>query len=377
MLFKDIPCHENIKARLRTLADTGRLPHALLLEGGEGTGKMALARAFVQYVQCTGRAPGDTDSCGKCVSCLHHNNMSHIDTHYVFPVVKLDGMTNPPISDDFLPQWLEYMHSRTFMDFGYWTQMFEKKNAQPTTYVTESNALIRKLSFTSHESRYKAVIWWLPEKMNEETANKLLKILEEPYPDTLFVMVSDNPAAILPTVYSRVQRIAVPGMSDAEIAAVLTDSCNIDPTDALAIAHTAEGNMSAALRNLGNRSDESEFFNMFVSLMRLAYQRKIHELKDWAADLADRGREQEMKFYAYSCRLIRENFIFNFNLPQLNYMSNTERAFSSKFARFITERNVEKLIEVLNNARTDIAGNANGKIVNLDLAVKVILLLKQ
>lgn len=377
MLFKEIPCHDDIKTRLRTLADTGRIPHALLLEGEEGTGKMALARAFVQYIQCTGRQPGDTDSCGTCPSCLHHAAMSHIDTHYVFPVVKLEGMNTPPVSDDFLPQWTDFMNGRLFMDFSAWTALFDKKNAQPVTYVTESAALIRKLSFASHESRFKAVVWWLPEKMNEESANKLLKLIEEPWEDTLFVMVSDNPGAILPTIYSRVQRIRVPRLADREIAEFLCAGYDIDSADALAIAHNAEGNMSAAVRSLGERSDEAEFFNLFVSLMRLAYQRKIHQLKEWSATLADAGREKEMKFYAYACRLIRENFIFNFANPQLNYMTAGESAFSTRFARFITERNVEKLIEVFDRARADIAGNANGRIVNLDVAIKVILLLKQ
>lgn len=377
MQFKDIPAHNNVKGRLIALADNGHIPHALLLEGSAGTGKLALARAFVQYIHCTGRQPGDTDSCGACPSCIQHAAMGHIDTHYVFPVVKLEKMTSAPVSDDFLPQWKDYLTDRRFMDFSAWVDTFDKKNAQPITYAAESGALLRKLSFAAHGSKYKAVIWWLPEKMNEEAANKILKMLEEPWEDTLFIMVSDSPGELLPTIYSRVQRISTGRVADNIIAAILQQERGVGTEDAMAIAHIADGSVTAALRSLNSRSDESDFFSMFVHLMRQAYMRNISDLKEWGANLAGLGREKEVKFYEYAVRLIRENFIYNFNLPQLNYLNSSESAFSTKFARFITERNVEKLIEVFEKARIDIAGNANGKIVNLDVAIKVILLLKQ
>ena len=377
MLFKEIPVHENNRQRLLSLADNDRIPHALLIEGPSGTGKFALARAFAQYIHCTGRKPGDKDSCGVCPSCIQHQSMSHIDTHYVFPVVKLDKMTNAPVSDDFLTEWKEYLDGRRFMDFSVWTETFDKKNAQPITYANESGALLRKLSFAAHGSKYKVVLWWLPEKMNEEAANKILKMLEEPWEDTLFIMVSDNPKELLPTIYSRVQRISTGRVADSVIAGILETERGIGSEDAMSIAHNADGSVTAALRSIGSRSDENEFFNMFVTLMRQAYQRKIADLKEWSAALATLGREKEIKFYEYSVRLIRENFIYNFKLPQLNYLNSTESAFSVRFARFINERNVEKLIEVFDKARIDIAGNANGKIVNLDVAIKVILLLKQ
>lgn len=377
MRFSDIPVHDNIKHRLRLLADSGKVPHALLIEGPTGVGKMALARAFSQYIHCTGRQPGETDSCGECPSCRQHENMGHIDTHYVFPVVKLDKMKSPPVSDDFLPQWKEYIKNRIFMDFGIWTEMLEKKNAQPIIYSSESGALLHKLSFAAHGSKYKIVIWWLPEKMNEEAANKLLKMIEEPWEDTLFIMVSDNPAEILPTIYSRVQRISVGRLSDETLARLLESAAGVSPESSLAVAHNADGSMSTALRNLGNLSDESEFFNIFIALMRFAYQRKIAELKTWSENLVALGREKEIKFYNYSIRLIRENFIFNFKLPQLNYLSAAEAQFSVNFARFINERNVEKILEVFDKARIDIAGNGNGRIINFDVAIKIILLLKQ
>ncbi|MCI9607533.1 MAG: DNA polymerase III subunit delta [Muribaculaceae bacterium] len=377
MQFNDIPAHESVKSRLRAMADSDRIPHALMLEGPQGSGKFALMRAFAQYIHCTGRQPGDTDSCGKCPSCIQHAGFGHIDTHFVFPVVKLEKMTYPPVSDDFIEAWKDYLTTHSFMDFSAWADSFDKKNSQPITYVTESDAIMRKLSFAAHGSRYKIVLWWLPEKMNVEAVNKILKLLEEPWEDTIFLMACDNPGEMLPTIYSRVQRISTTKLPDSAIAGILETERGLSHDDAMAIAHNADGSATAAFRSLAAQSDEKEFFDLFVYLMRQAYQRKIADLKEWGANLAGMGREKELKFYEYAVRLIRENFIYNFKLPQLNYLNSAESAFSTKFARFITERNVEKLIEVFENARIDIAGNANGKIVNLDVAIKVILLLKQ
>lgn len=374
MKFKEIPGNEICKQRLIDMVDNDRIPHALLLEGPEGIGKLAMARAMAQYIHCTNKQSGD--SCGECAACRQHQTLNHIDTFYVFPVVKLDKMNTPPISDDFLAEWKEFLADGMYADINKWATFFNKKNSHPVTYVTESASLLHKLSFTTHTSRYKVIVWWLPERMNEEASNKLLKMIEEPFPDTLFIMVSNNPKAILPTIYSRVQRIEMRRLSDADVAGILESSHSIDPTDAMSIAHISDGNMIKAYANIQNDNDANEFFDFFVTLMRLAYQRKIKDLREWSSDLTALGRERELSFYEYAIRLIRENFIFNFNTPDLNYMNRKETGFSTNFARFITERNVEKLIEVFDKARIDIAGNANGKVVNLDVAIKVILLLK-
>lgn len=374
MKFSEIPGHEQVKNRLRKMALSDKLPHAILLEGPEGAGKMALARAFAQYIHCEHPDPAG-DACGQCHSCRLHEAMNHIDTQYVFPVVKLEGMNSAPVSDDFRQQWVDYLKDRIYMDFQAWTALFGKKNAQPITYVTESSALLHRLSFTSHVSRYKIVLWWLPERMNEEAANKLLKMIEEPFDDTIFIMVSDRPRDILPTIYSRVQRIQVKRLPDETVARYLTANYDITDSDAMAVAHIAEGNVVKALEVMDRSKETAEFFDMFVKLMRLAYQKNVAELRQWGDDLASMGRDREMRFYEYAMRMVRENFVYNFNVPEINYMTSTEEQFSVRFARFITVDNVERIIDVFDRARTDIAGNANGKIVNLDVAIKVIMLL--
>lgn len=374
MKFSQIPSHDNVKRQLRDMVADRRIPHALLLHGPAGTGKFMLARTFSQYLHCQARTP-EGEPCGVCPSCVQHESFNHVDSLYVFPVVKTEKL-KAPVSDDYMTEFKEFVQASPFMDFDRWTGYFDKKNAQPVIYVSESEALEQRLAVTTTVSPYKTVIIWLPEKMNEQTANKLLKLIEEPFADTVFILVSDNASAILPTIYSRCRPIEMKRLSDEAIAGYLTSHLAIDPQDALSMAHIAAGDINAALRAMDATSVSRMFFDYFVRLMRLAYQRDVKGLKEWSAEIAALGREQEVKFYDYARRLIRENFIYNFNVPSLLYLNRTEADFSKKFARFITENNAERIIAEMDRAATDIAGNANGKIVNFDFAIKMIILIK-
>lgn len=373
MKFIDIPGHDSVKRRLLQMADTGRLPHALMLQGESGIGKMALARALAQYIHCTRRSP-EGDSCGECPSCRQHMSFNHIDTFFSFPVSK-DG-SRTVTSDDYMTEWHDYLSRNMFMDFTAWHAMLGKKASQPIIPRDEARALLRKVSTTSHASDRKIVIIWLPERMNEAAANAMLKLIEEPFSDTGFILVSDDPQRLLPTIRSRCQAVEVPRLSDSDIAGYLTASRGIDPQDATSAAHIAEGSMTRALALVAAEDADRQFLDLFISLMRMAYQRNVAGLRAWAADLTALGREPSMRFYAFAQRLIRENFMYNFHEPSLVYMNRAEEGFSSRFARFITERNAPRLVDAMNSAMTDIAGNGNGRIVNFDLAIRVILLLK-
>lgn len=373
MKFSDIPAHNFAKQKLRTFVDRNKIPHAILLEGPSGIGKYALARAFAQYIHCQNRQNGD--SCGMCPSCLQHESFNHIDTHFVFPVVKKSS-PKKSFSDDYIDAWKDFLSENPYMDFQKWLVAFDNVNAQPVIYVDESEELIRKLNFTSHQAKYKVVLFWLPERMNQECANKLLKLIEEPYGDTLFVFVSNNSREILPTIYSRTQRIELKRLSDDVIAQYLVDNYAVEGQDALALAHIADGNIIEADKIVSLSKENQKFLELFIQLMRLSYQRKVKELKSWSVDVAGLGREQIMRFLTYTQRLIRENFIYNLSVSELNYLNREEAQFSRNFAKFITESNVIKLIDVFNKALTDISGNANAKIVLYDMSIKVILLLK-
>ena len=374
MRFRDIPGHEDVKERLRAMADERRVPHALLLEGPVGSAKFMLIRALAQYIHCENHTP-DGDSCGKCPSCLQHQTFNHIDTIYSFPVIKKAGKST--ISNDCFGEFKNFISDSPYMDIEKWIAMLGNINSQPVIYVEEGAELIRRLNFTARQSLFKIVLLWLPERLKEETANKLLKLIEEPHPDTIFLMSSDNSRAILPTIYSRVQRITVSRYSDDEIKHFLTASYPVSETDAETLARLSLGNVIEALSLVDISRMRQQFLDYFIELMRKAYQRKIGLLRLWSNDVAALGREQIIKFLDYASRLIRENFILNLHVDQLNYLTEDERKFSVNFARFINERNVLKMFEVLNKAREDIAGNANPKIVLFDLAVKTILLIKQ
>lgn len=372
MKFSDIPGHEEVKARLREMVDSGNVPHAVLLEGPAGTGKYALARTFVQYLHCRNRRDGEP--CGECAPCRQHAIMQHIDTLYSFPVVK-EGTTTP-VSNDYIEEFRELMTKSPFMDFGEWQKILGS-NKMPVIYVAEANEIIRRLSFTSQVADYKAVLLWLPERMNVDTANKLLKYIEEPSQGTVFVMASDKPGEILPTIYSRLQRIKVPRLTDGLVAEWLIKENATDSETAVRYAPLAEGSLTAALTVVAQKDATSAYLENFQSLMRLAYQRDIAKLRIWADTIAkEYKRENLIDFLNYIARQLRENFIANFHRDDLNLMTDSEKAFSKNFARFVNERNVLGLIEAVNLAADDISHNANSRIVLLDMAITIILLLK-
>lgn len=371
MKFSDIIGHDSAKHRLIEMANSQRLPHALLISAPVGSGEMMLARAFIQYLHCTGRRHGDSDSCGSCPSCRCHESLNHVDLHFVYPILKKGSGTT--LCDDYMPEWREFMADDPWMDFRKWPSLLGKPNGQPVIYVDEADNLRRKLAMSARISDLNVALVWLPEKMNSATANSLLKLIEEPEPGSLFVMVSNSPAEIIPTIYSRCQRIELRRLSDDDVVTAI--GSGLDRADALAAAHVAEGNCIAARDALGS-AESNRNLDLFIRLMRLAYQRKVSELKIWSEELAALGRDAICRFLEYCQRMVRENFILNLHEPALNYMTVNENMFSARFCPFINERNVERLIAEFNEAEIDIRGNAGAKIVLFDLAVKVIILIK-
>ena len=375
MKFEDIPGQHKVKQRLIDMVDNERIPHAILLQGEQGVGKFALAQALAQYIHCPNRANGD--SCGICPSCRQHASFNHIDTFFSFPVITKKSSGTPPVSDDFIEEFKHFVETDPMMNFEGWLEELGSPSTLPVMYVTESDTLISKLSFTARSAKYKIVVMWLPERMNEQCANKLLKLIEEPFSDTIFILSSDSPQEILPTIYSRCQRIDVERFTDNDISDFLCKRFSLNTQDALSIAHNAEGSLTKALKQLSTTGINSKYFELFIRLMRSAYARKVADLKAWSAEVSTLGREQQLSFLKYCDRLTRENFIYNLHEHDLTYLNTSEEKFSTKFAPFISERNVQALSRTFNDAVKDIAGNANSKIVLFDVAVRTILLIKQ
>ena len=329
--------------------------------------------ATAQYIHCTNRINGD--SCGECPSCLQHQSMNHADTFYSYPITKKG---DKPVSEDFGNEWKKFIEGGVIAeDYEKWLSTIGNENAQPIIYASESDSIVRKMSLSAYTAKYKVLIMWQADKMNKECSNKLLKLIEEPEPDSIFLLTTDNAKAILPTIYSRTQRIELRKPSTQQIADYLVRTHGIDMTEAIAIAAPTDGNVILALRNMDHSSEIHDFHQQFVNLMRLAYQRNLAGLKSWSEDIADYKREKSQRFLNYAARMVRENYIYNLHISELNYETQEESQFSKNFARFINEDNVERLLKLFSDAARDIRGNANAKIVLFDVAVKVTILIKK
>lgn len=374
MFFKDIIGQQAIKKRLISDIKEGRIPHAQVLCGKAGVGKLPLAIAYARYISCEN--PGEDDACGTCPSCAKFNKLVHPDLHFMYPIIK-SAKGKKEVCDDYINDWRNFVLSNPYFELNHWLNEIDAENSQAIIYAKESDEILRKLTLKSSEGGFKFVILWLPEKMHQVCANKMLKLLEEPPSKTLFLLISEAPDMILPTIFSRTQRINVPGIDENSIALVLQNKYAVQPQESEAIAHLANGNFIKALEEIHLNQDKQLFFELFVNLMRLSYQRKIKEMKQWSEQVAAMGRERQKNLLEYCQRLIRENFIYNFRNPELSYMTLNEQNFAKKFAPFINEKNVFGMMNELSEAQTHIQQNVNAKMVFFDFALKMIVLLKQ
>lgn len=369
MFFKDVIGQEETKQRLIQEVREGRIPHAQLICGPEGVGKLPLALAYARYISCINRT--ETDACGSCPSCVKFNKLVHPDLHFVFPVVKSGR------SDDYIVEWRRLVLNNAYFNLNHWLNEIAAENAQAVIYTKESDEIMKKLSLKSSEGGYKITLIWLPEKMQLACANKLLKLLEEPPEKTLFLLISEAPEMILPTILSRTQRLNVRKIDETSIADTLQRKYGIEPANSQSIAHLANGSFTKALESIHLNEENRLFFDLFVNLMRLSYQRKIREMKLWSDQVAGIGRERQKNFLSYCQRMVRENFMFNLRQKELSYMTLDEQHFATRFSPFINERNVMGIMDELSEAQQHIEQNVNAKMVFFDFALKTIVLLKQ
>ena len=335
-MFKDVIGHEDIKQRLITSLRTGRISHAQLFAGETGYGSLALALAFAQYVFCTGDKK--EDACGECPSCKKIQKYIHPDLHFVFPVVR---KTKSPVSDEYINEWRRLLTRTNYFGLEEWyTEMGVEDNAQAAIYTEESANILRKLNLKSFESDYKILVMWLPEK-------------------------------IINTIQSRLQRIHIPPLHQEQIQRQLIAEKGIAAQKAEEYAHVASGNWYKALRLLDETEEQIYNQEKFISLMRLCWERKMLPVNEWVNEICSLGRERQKNFLAHASRMIRENFVRNFGLEQLNYMTEREKNFSQRFAPYVHEGNVIPLSNEFERAYSDISRNGNAKIIFTDLCIKV------
>lgn len=374
MQFKDIIGQSEIKKRLLRTAKEGFIPHAQLFCGPEGVGKLPLAIAYAQYLNCEN--PSDDDSCGKCASCTKYNHLAHPDLHFVFPIIK-KAAKKKEVCDDYISDWREFIKRSSYFNLSQWLANIDAENAQGLIYAKESEQIVHKLSLKIYEAKYKIMIIWLPEKMHESCANKLLKIIEEPFDQTIFLLVSDTPDNIITTIQSRCQRININGVDEADITKALKSTYSIQPQDAADIAHISKGSFLKALETISLNEEHKFFFNLFIQMMRASYARNIKEIKAIGNEIASIGRERQKNFLVYSQHMIREYFISNFNQSEMVYLAQDEANFGIRFAPFINERNIVDFMGELSLAERHIEQNVNAKMVFFDLCLKITMLIKQ
>ena len=390
MKFSEVIGQKEAIQRLQKMVDEDRVPHAIMLCGPTGSGKMALALALASYLLGERESVVENDLFSSDNWQLpSSNNMQaknaeamlkkwqHPDLHFSYPVIRPSGKSadHKMVSDDFTKEWHELLMDGPYFTIDQWLDAMKAANQQAIISAGESDDLTRKLSLKSSQGGYKVSLIWLPERMNQECANKLLKLLEEPPAKTVFIMVSEAPEQLMETIRSRTQRIDIKRIDEQDIENALIHRRGIEPATAHRIARLSNGNWLKAIDTLDVGNENHQFFEMFISLMRLAYSRNVKELKKWSETVAGFGRERQKRMLSYFMQMIRENFMYNFHVEEMNYMSEEEENFAKNFSRFINEANVIEINNLLALAYRDIGQNDNGKIVFVDLALQMIVLL--
>lgn len=371
MQFKDIIGHGQLKQSMINTIREGRISHAQMFIGAEGSGALPLALAYIQYLFCTNK--GEYDSCGNCSPCHRIAKLVHPDVHFVYPIAisKEKGVEK---SSDVFREWTEAFLDTPYLSLADWMDCIGAENKQPTIPVEESKDILHKISLTAMEGSYKAMIIWLPEKMNLFTANKLLKVLEEPPGKTLFILVSES-SQVLPTILSRTQLTKVLRCEEGELCKALVTIHGLPEEVALAIAKACEGNYRLAQMMVKGEVDSEANMQRFQQWMRACLSLDGMKLSEWINDTATIGREKQKQFLAFAIKTIRQSILLGLNYP--SGINPADKDFLDKFSPYINYENGALIAEELNNAYYAIERNAHIKILLMSASIKIHTLLPQ
>ena len=382
MLKSEVIGQQEVWNRLMEMVQENRVPHALMFCGPQGCGKLAMALAFASYLLGERDIPKEEMPPEQRRATAMLSKWEHPDLHFTFPTIKLSdmGSAHNPVSLDFIKEWREMLlQEGPYVQTNDWMKRMGKSDAdfnkQAIITGEESDNLSRELSMMSSQGGYKISLIWQPERMNLTSANKILKLLEEPPRQTLFLMVSEHPELLLETIRSRAQRIDFKKIDNESLEEALIHRRSLSPDMAHRIARIANGNWNAALEELDSGNENRQHLDMFIMLMRLAYMRNIHDLKKWSDVVSTFGREKQRRMLDYFMHMLRESFMYNFRQSELSYMTQEEENFAHNFARFINEANIIDISNLFEESKRYITQNANPKIVFFDMALKIIVLL--
>jgi DNA polymerase-3 subunit delta' len=373
MLFKDVIAQQELKEQLIKTIKSNKVSHAQLFCGQEGSGHFAMAVAYTQYLLCQNRAE---DSCGTCSSCVKIQQLAHPDVHFSFPV-HLSKTNKITQSDDVIKEFREMISQSPYIGISHWNEFLGNQNKQGIIAVKESEAIIKKLSLKAFEGSYKILIMWLPELMNKEAANKLLKLIEEPPKKTIFLLVADSADKIIDTILSRTQKVNFLNLKAEEIKMNLISRHQLSNEKAEYCANLADGNFHKAEQNINSNENDNFYLSSFVSWMRLCYSRNISDTIDWVDEMATIGREQQKEFLLFSLEMFRQCIIGHYSGETLTLLNDKQHQFLSKFSPFINHLNIVGLDETINKAYYHLERNANPKILLLDVSLKFYSLLKK
>ena len=377
MYFKEVLGQEKLKKFLMESIREDTVPHAQLFLGPKGSANLALALAFAQYLACKNKQ--QEDACGTCSSCVKHLKFVHPDLHFVFPVATTSNVKTKPVSKNFLSEWRSLLDENPYFSLIDWLKLIGVENKQGLISVEESTNVLKDLSLKPYESETRIMLIWMPEKMNIQAANKLLKIIEEPPQKTLFLLVAESTENMLPTVLSRTQLLKVPRNSDQEVLNYLTNR-GVEQGKAKMISNLVDGNINEALQLAEHVEDSEQNTLNFVHWMRLCFSalqvKDIDKLVQWSEMMAKAGRENQKSFLLFVSNVMRDALLKNYGVEKMMKMNVSGHNFTmEKFAPYIHAENCIEIISELNMAQLHIERNANPKILFLDTSFKIARLL--
>ena len=365
MQFSAVVGQEELKNHLIDEVNSEKVSHAQLFLGKPGYGSLPLALAFVQYLFCENKQ--EKDSCGECPACRKVEKLQHPDLHFSFPTVQTISKT----SDRLLPEWREQLEETPYFNLNTWIKKIDVKERKPIIGKDESQEIIKKLTLRSYEGGYKVMVIWMAEEMNTSCANKLLKIIEEPPAQTLFLLIAESQEYMLQTILSRTQKVVVPRIGISEISDYLKNTHKLGKESSDSVAARVDGDILEALEMVGDHVELDENHGAFVQLMRVCYKKNVLEMMQWAEEISSTSKEHQKVFLRYALHMFRQSMLRNYTEDHLTRVSSDEDKFLENFARFITGNNIMDFMELFNKSFYQIERNANSKIMFTNLCFQV------
>ena len=367
MKFADVVGQQAVKSRLVKTVNDHRVSHAQLFMGPQGSGKLALAIAYAQFINCTNKQ--NNDSCGVCPSCIKYAKLVHPDLHFIYPTAKTKSF-DKPISKNFLKEWRELVISTNgYFTLPAWSEKISIEKKQAIINVRDCNDIINTLSYKSYEAEYKVMIIWMVEKLYHAAAPKILKILEEPPDKTLFILVSEDPEQIINTILSRTQLVKIPAHMAEDISTTLVAQ-GYDHAAVNDVVRLANGNFIEARKLLEKTGENSENVDWFTGWMRICYSGKVQQMLDYGSEFSRKARDNQKNLLIYSLRLIRESVMVNIGQDKLVRLTQKESGFVQKFHPYINQKNIQLFTNELNESIFHIERNANSGILFFDMSIK-------